>query len=337
VKYGLILNGRSVARDIELAKRAEVAGFEAVFEAEFFNRNALVRLAAIAAATDTIQVGSGIANTFTRSPVVLASAAMDLDEIAEGRLVLGLGTGLERMNVEWYGVPFSKPVSRSRELFALLRYAFATRGPGFTWSGTFYELAIPAYQRHTIVRADIPIWLAAVGRVMTGAAGEIADGMVGHPVHTRRWHREVTLPLLREGEEKADREAGACPLYPYVITSIQEDRELAIRDAKRQIGFSFTVDHYRQILELHGLEHVGHECRRHLPKFDLEAMADAIPDELVEEIAIACTPDEVADRMLAWQELTPMCLFYAASIGVAPERTAACLDHLFEQLEGSRD
>lgn len=332
MEYGLILNSRNVKADIELARRAEETGFAAVLEVEFFNRNALVRVAAIAAATERINVGTGIANTFTRSPVVLANAALDLDEVSEGRLILGLGTGLERMNVDWYGMPFSKPVSRARELFELLRYSFANHGPGFTWSGDFYQLQIPAYQRQTIVRSDVPLWLAAVGRGMIRAAGEIADGMVGHPVHTHKWHREVSLPLLREGEERAGRQAGSCPLYPYVITSIQEDRAQAIRDAKKQIGFSYTVDHYRQILEIHGMEEVAHECRRHLATFDLEAMADAIPDALVDEIALACTPDEVEDRLEAWRDLTPMCLFYPSTIGIPEERSDASLDHLFEQL-----
>lgn len=332
MRYGLILNSRTVPGDVELARRAEAAGFDAVLEPEFFNRNALVRIASIAAATEKILVGSGIANSFTRSPVVLANAALDLDEASEGRLILGLGTGLHRMNVDWYGVPFSKPVSQSRELFALLRYAFANHGPGFAWSGEFYQHKIPGYSRQTIIRPDIPLWLAAVGRGMTRAAGEFADGLVGHPVHTLKWHREVTLPLLQESEEKAGREAGACPLFPYLVTSIQEDREVAVRDAKKQIGFSFTVKHYWQILDLHGMEEIGRECRRHLASFDLEAMADAVPDALVEEIALACTPDEVVDRLAAWRELTPMVLFHPTSIGVPAERVAACTDHLFESL-----
>ncbi len=333
MQYGMIINGRSVAADVELARRAEAAGFAGVYAPEFFNRNALVRVASIAAATQSIQVGSGVANTFTRSPVVLANGALDLDDASQGRFVLGLGTGLRRMNVDWYGVPFSKPVSQSRELFSLLRYAFGNHGPGFVWSGEYYNLKIPAYQRQTIVRPDIPIWLAAVGRGMTRACGEFADGLVGHPVHTRKWHREITLPLLREEEERAGREAGACPIYPYVTTSIQEDRDLAVRDAKKQIGFSFSVQHYHQILDIHGMQQVGHECRRHLATFDLEAMADAIPDALVDEIGIVGTPDELHDRLAEWEELTPMPLFSACSIGVPPERVAACLDHLFDALQ----
>ncbi len=329
LRPGLILNGRTAAEDLALAQRAERAGFASAFTVEFFNRNALVRLAAIAGATSRIKLGTAIANTFTRSPMVLAAAALDLDELCAGRLVLGLGTGLRRMNEDWYGVPFGQPASRARELFALLRQVFETRGPGFRFAGEHYRLSIPAYSRSHLERTSIPLWLAGVNRGMIRNAGTIADGLVGHPIHSRRWHREVTLPLLREAEAAAGRAEGSCPLYPYVIVAIADDRADAVRDAKKQIGFSFSAEHYHSILELHGMPEVGHECRRHLPRFDLDAMADAVPDRLVEEIAIACTPDEVVDRLAQWRELTAEPLLYPAAIGVPQERVSANLDHLF--------
>ena len=120
----------------------------------------------------------------------------------------------------------------------------------------------------------------------TAAAGAVADGLVGHPIATRRWHREVTLPGLRAAEKESGRPEGACCLAPYVITSIQEKREHALRDAKHQIGFYFTTKLYHSILDLHGLSEVGRRCRAALRNFDLAAMADAIPDELVDEIAV---------------------------------------------------
>ena len=314
MRTGLILNGGSAPRDVELARQAETAGFDGVYAVEFFNRNALVRLAAIATATEHITIGSAIANTFTRSPIVLGTAALDVDELSGGRLVLGLGTGLKRMNEEWYGVPFSKPASRTRELIVLLRQLFATQA-GFSFSGDFYDLAIPAYSRPSLPRTSMPIWLAAVNRGMIATAGAVADGIVGHPIHSRRWHREVTLPAIAEAESGAQRAPGSCPLYPYVIIAVNADREVAVRDAKRQIGFSFTVEHYHSVLDFHGLPEVGPACRQHLASFNLEAMADAVPDELVDEIAIACTPDEVKDRLAQWEELTPEALLYPAAIG----------------------
>ncbi|MFQ5418354.1 MAG: LLM class flavin-dependent oxidoreductase, partial [Myxococcota bacterium] len=121
----------------------------------------------------------------------------------------------------------------------------------------------------------------------------------------------------------------------YVMTSIQEKREDAVRDAKQQIGFYFTTALYHTVLDLHGLRSVGEECRAALRRFDLAAMAEAVPDELVDEIAIACTPDEAADRMAQWNDLTDEALLYAPSVGVAPERLRSNLDAMLDVF-GSR-
>ena len=140
----------------------------------------------------------------------------------------------------------------------LLRAAFeAQKGGGFRWEGEHWNLNVPIYARSGAPRVDIPIWIAAVNRGMIAAAGSVADGLVGHPIATRTWHRDVTLPGLREAEEKAGRPSGACALAPYVMTSIQEDRELAIQDAKNQIGFYYTTALYHSILEHHGMKEVG--------------------------------------------------------------------------------
>ncbi len=330
MKLGLVLGAGSAANDIALARRAESAGFNSVYSYDFFASNALVRLGGIAAATERLVIGSAIANTFTRSPLVLAQGALDIDDISGGRLVLGLGTGLEKMNLEWYGVPYGKPVTRARELFGLLRKVFATDGMGFHWHGESWTLDIPAYFRVSGPRKEIPLWLAAVNRGMIGAAGQVANGMVGHPVHTRKWHREVSLPILREAEAAAGREGGACPLYPQLITSVHQDRAAAVLDAKRQIGFSFSVEHYHSILDLHGLREVGQACRAHLANYDFEAMADCVPDSLVDEIAIACTPDEFRDRLQQWSDITGEPLLFPATVGVAPERVAANIDAIVE-------
>jgi alkanesulfonate monooxygenase SsuD/methylene tetrahydromethanopterin reductase-like flavin-dependent oxidoreductase (luciferase family) len=169
---------------------------------------------------------------------------------------------------------------------------------------------------------------------MIAAAGAVADGLVGHPIATRRWHREVTVPGLRAAEKKEGRPEGACALAPYVLTSIQQDRELAIRDAKSQIGFYFTTQLYHSILDLHGMRDVGEKCRAALRSFDVKAMADAIPDALVDEIAIACTPDEAKDRLAQWAGLTEDPLLYSPSVGVPPERVRANLDAILDLFGG---
>ena len=337
MRIGIILTAGSARADVELAIRAEAAGFDGVFTIEFFNRNGYVPLGAIAQATSRVRIGTAIANAFTRSPLVHAAAAMDLDELSNGRLVLGLGSATRRMNEDWYGVPFSAPAPRMRELIELLRAAFAAqKGGGFRWSGTHWKLSVPIYARPGALRIDIPIWIAAVNRGMIAAAGAAADGLVGHPIATRRWHREVTLPGLRAGERAAGRAEGACALAPYVVTSIQDDREAAIADAKNQIGFYFTTGIYHSILDLHGMREVGEACRAALRTMDTKAMAAAVPDALVEEIAIACPPDEARDRLALWKDLTDQPLLYAPTVGVPRGRLQDNLDATLEIFGGVR-
>jgi probable F420-dependent oxidoreductase len=330
MRLGLVLTSGSVRGDVELAKRAERNGFATALTIEFFNRNGFVPLAAAAPQTTRIRLGTGIANSFTRAPLLLASAAMDLDELSGGRMILGLGSATRRMNEDWYGVPFSRPAARMRELIRLLRAAFAAqRGGGFKFEGEFWRLNVPAYSRPGAARAEVPIWIAAVNRGMARTAGACADALIGHPIATRRWHREVTLPCIAEGEREAGRSAGACVLAPYVLTSLAPTREEALRNAKGQIGFYYTTDLYHSILAHHGLAHVGEACRAALKKFDTRAMAEAVPDALVDEIALACTPDEARDRLAQWKALTSDPLLYPPTVGVRPEQQHENLDMLF--------
>jgi probable F420-dependent oxidoreductase len=331
MRIGLILGAGTARGDVELALRAEAAGFDGVYSIEFFNRHGYVTLGAIAQETSRVRIGTAIANAFTRTPLLHASAAMDLDELSGGRMVLGLGSGTRRMNEDWYAVPFSAPAARMQELVLVLRAAFrAQKGGGFRWDGRHWKLNVPIYARPGAPRVDIPIWVAAVNRGMIAAAGAAADALVGHPIATRRWHREVTLPGLREAEAKAERASGACALAPYVLTSIQQDRELALRDAKNQIGFYFTTALYHSVLELHGMKDVGAKCHAALKRFDLKAMSEAVPDALVEEIAVVGTPDEARDRLAQWQDLTDQPLLYAPSVGVPPERVRSNFDAMLE-------
>ncbi len=330
MNFGLLLTGGSATENLETARRAEAAGFHSVWCVDFQSSNALVQAAAIAAATDRIEIGTGIANTFTRSPMVLGSGILDIDALSKGRFRPGLGTGLQRMNEEWYGVEFGKPVTRARELFALLRELFATQGPGFSWAGDSWNLKIPAYLRQAGPRTEIPLLLAGVNRGMISAAGEFADGLVGHPVHTRRWHREVSMPLLRQAEQRAGRSEGACPILPHIIVSLNENVDLARFDAKCQIGFSFSVEHYHSILALHGLEEVGVACRKLLSTYDFKGMAAVIPDDLVDEIAIAGSPDELPERLAQWQDITNEPMLFPASIAVPLERQAETLAHVLQ-------
>jgi alkanesulfonate monooxygenase SsuD/methylene tetrahydromethanopterin reductase-like flavin-dependent oxidoreductase (luciferase family) len=113
---GLVLSLPSVAQTVEAARQAEQAGFESVWATEFTDRSATVAMAAMAAATERITVGSAIAYAFGRTPLVLAAEARDLDALSGGRLILGLGTGTRRMQQDWHGLDGEHPASRMEEL-----------------------------------------------------------------------------------------------------------------------------------------------------------------------------------------------------------------------------
>ncbi len=123
---------------------------------------------------------------------------------------------------------------------------------------------------------------------------------------------------------------------PYLLTSLHPDRAVAIQDAKQQIGFYYTVKVYHTILAFHGLSDVAAACRTALASFDIAAMAAAIPDSLVDDIAIACPPDEARDRLAQWHDLTDEVLFYAPSIGVPTERVRENNERILEVFAGTK-
>ena len=323
MRYGLILGSPTLSGMISTAQRAENAGFASVWTIEFFNANGLVRLAAVAGATSRIEIGSAIAYAFMRTPMLAASAAMDIDELSGGRMILGLGTGTERMNRDWYSMPWdAAPAPRVKDAIGLIRAAFtAQKGGGLRYSGPHYQVNIPAYSRAGAARPSVPICLAAVNKGMIKAAADVADGLICHPVFSRKYLDEVVQP----------RTAGtACRIYPYIITSVSNDRAQARDEVRRQIAFYYTTRLYHSILDVHGWRSIGETIADAFKRGDFTAMAAAVPDEMVDAIAIAGTPDEVREQVLQWSRYSDHVILYSPSIGMKPNRVQENLDAIID-------
>ena len=327
MKYGLILSAPTIEEQMSCAVRAEDAGFESVWTTEFFNAHGFVRLAAVATATKRVKLGTGIAYAFMRTPMLAASAAMDIDELSGGRMVLGLGSGTERMNREWYSMPFEDPPApRIKDAIALVRAAFAARkGGGLNYEGPYYQVKIPAFSRPGAAREQIPVCLAAVNKGMIRAAAATADGLIGHPVFTRRYIRERVLPEL---------EGSNCELLPYLITSVADTTEQARNEVRGQIGFYYTTRLYHSILEPHGWKAHGEAIAAAFRKGDFAAMAAAVTDEMIDEIAIAGTPDEVREQITQWEGLASHVLLYSPSVGIRGERVMENLQAITDTFAG---
>ena len=306
---------------IEYAQLAERAGFDAAWLTDFHNRSAFVRMAAVGQATERIGIASGIAYAFGRSPVYTASAAADIDEITNGRLILGLGTGTKRMQEKWYGFPFESPAPKAAEVVRLLRALWAApAGRPFKFDGRFYQIAIDLYLRPGLVRSEIPVYLAGVNRRMVRTAGEVADGLVGHPLYSRRYLEETVRPAIDEGIAREKRERSSFDLAGYVITSISNDAEQAREEARRQIGFYGTTRTYDAIFDLHGWEREKTAIRDAFRKMDFRALSAAVSDDMLDQIAIAGTPAECEAKLARYDGLLDHVLLYPPSVGVSPDR-----------------
>ncbi len=287
---------------IELAVAAERAGFDRVWAPEL-HRSSTVPLAAAAAATQDLELATGIALAFTRSPFVLALEMLDLDELSGGRAVLGLGAGVRRLNRHWHAADYDPPVARMRELIAAVREliaALASRRDARA-EGEIYDIHVVGFRRPCAApRIAIPVWLAAVLPRMTRLAGEVADGFLDHPVTTLEWLEGHLRPALAAGAARAGREppevAGA------LICAIDDDDpDRARQAAAATVGFYATVKTYEPLFEEHGYAGRLPGIRRAFMSGEPGALADAVGPEMTATFAAAGTSAEVCSRVAAYE------------------------------------
>ena len=293
----LVVTAGSLADLARAARLAEEAGFESVWSTEFYDRSATIGAAAMAQATSDIELGTAIAYAFGRTPLVLAAEARDLDELSGGRFTIGLGTGTRRMQRDWHGLDGEGPASRMEELVPLIRRFWRLHQEGAVeHEGRFYRVHVqPTAPAQAPVRSDQPIYMAGVNPRMIESAGRVADGLVGHPLFTPEYVSEVARPALAKGADHAGRDLSV-PIAGYLTCSVDEDRDAARDAARAIIAFNSTVKTYEVVHRLHGFEPHVERIREAWRGGDFAGMAKAVPDEMLDTIALAGTPDEVRDR-----------------------------------------
>ena len=277
----------------EIAAEAEKAGATAFCAGEFADHNAYLSTAEMAAGTTTAQVGPGIAYAFARSPFVHASAIRHLSKTAPGRLFLGLGAGTRRMNEDWFATPSGSPARRMAEMIAAIRaYLTAENWSHIETDGEFYPVKADI-RAPVLGRLDVPILVGAFNKIMIRTVGRVADGVLGHGLFTDAWWTEVVEPALAEGAAAADRDVSQIRRWGWVITAINdEDPERARLDARRQVAFYLTVRTYDRLIELHGWEAQVEGVRKAFRAGDNDAMAAAVTDDMLAEIAVCGTTDD---------------------------------------------
>jgi probable F420-dependent oxidoreductase len=322
--YGLLLWGESFPELVETAKLAEAAGFASVWSSES-QRTAFVPLAAVASATSRIGVCAGIALAFTRSPLITALTALDLDELAGGRFTLGLGSGVQRLNEQWHGVRFGKPVPHLRETISLIKRisANAASGKPVDFEGEYYQIHVRGYRRpFRPARESVPIFIAGVGPHMVTLAGEVADGWIGHELNSPAYIRDLILPNLDRGLKRSGRTLDGFTVCPSVVCAISRDRAEARRMAAGTVAFYATVRTFASLFEFHGFGDVVAKVQEAFRVGDHQAMVAAIPDEMVDAYVAAGTVDDVRARVTAYHEVADLIKLSAPRHFVEPGVTS---------------
>ncbi len=297
--------GTSVAELEAEALRAEAAGVECVWAPELF-RSAVTQAAYLAAKTERIGVATGIVWAFTRSPFIHAVTALDIDEMAGGRFRLGMGAGVKRLNETWHNASYGKPAPHLREAIEATRLIMRQAGAGepIRYQGEYYDIDIKGWVRpHPPAReTPPPIYTAAVQAGMARMAGDVADGLIGHPIQSLRWIDEVVVPAFETGLRRSGRERSSFDYLPTVCCAIDDDEGRAIEMARRTISFYATVKTYMPLWELHGFADNAVAAGDAFRRGDLAGVPAAISDEMVEAYCAAGPLDKVRARVEATAE-----------------------------------
>ncbi|MGD0123151.1 MAG: TIGR03617 family F420-dependent LLM class oxidoreductase [Candidatus Limnocylindrales bacterium] len=325
MKVGVAIGG-TIPETADLARRAESAGIESVWLAEL-DRSAFVQASAAIAATSRIGVGTSVALAFPRSPTIAAMTAWDLDEMSGDRFMLGLGPQVKRVLEARFSVRVEQAGPQMREYVRAVRTVWAAnRGEPVVHEGAAYRITMPTFHGPLRPeRRDTPILVAAVGPVMSRVCGDVADGLLGHPLASPRYLREAVRPAIDAGLERTGRTADACPITAMAMISVGDDAEAARRAARLQIAFYATTPSYKPILDLHGRGALPRDLRRAFVNRDKDRMAALIDDELLDAIAVAGRPDEALDRLRAWEGIADRVILGVPWYGMAADRQREAL------------
>jgi probable F420-dependent oxidoreductase len=248
-----------------------------------------------------VEIMTGIAVAFARSPLTLATAAHDLAVLSRGRFILGIGSQLKAHITRRYSMPFSHPARRMQELIQAVHAIWDCwyDGKPLDFRGEFYQhtLMTPYFTPPEKPPRRPAIHLAAVGPLMTDVAGEVADGLVGHPLTSERYLREVTIPrveagLKRSGRTRADFEISGSPFIACGDTAAALDKALA--GVRHQVAFYGSTRAYRHVLDLHGWGELHERLHALSTQGRWSEMSALVNDEVLHTFALTGNARDVA-------------------------------------------
>ena len=282
-------------QSVEVAHKAETEwNYPAIWLAETGGAESFALAAAIASATERVEIGTAIVPTYNRTPAVLAMGAGTLAQLSDDRFILGLGTSSHAIIQQWNGVPFEAPLARMRDSVAILRQALA--GEKTDYAGSTLESH--GFRLGGLPAKPLKIYLAGLREKMLQLAGEISEGLIINffPIESL----PTILGAYREGAARAGRDGSTDEVVARFQVAVTDDREGARNLVRASFGGYVATPVYNKFFEWVGFPDVARGVAQAFANRDRAASASAMSDEFVDAITIIGSPEECREQIAAF-------------------------------------
>ncbi len=294
------LNTRDLANIPEEARWAEAMGYDGLASNET-SHDPFFPLLLAATSTSHVTLETRVAIAFPRSPMVVAYAARDLQDFSRGRFRLGLGTQVRGHNERRFSVHWVSPGRRLREYIQALHAIWDNwqEGKKLDFQGQFYTFTLmtPFFSPGSGPYPKPPVYISAVNPYNCRVAGGVCDGLALHPLNSPKYLREVIMPNVAKGAQRAGRSLKEIKVSGggFIITGPDRQSIEAQKEAvRRQIAFYGSTSAYFPVLEAHGFQEVGQRLREMSLKGEWNEMGRQVSDDMLDTFAIMGEYDEVA-------------------------------------------
>jgi F420-dependent oxidoreductase-like protein len=316
VRLAITLRLGDTSIDIDYIREAERLGYEAVWCGEAYGTDAVSPVAWVLAQTSRIKAGTGIMQIPARTPAMTAMTAMTLQALSGNRFLLGVGPSGPQVVEGWHGVPFGKPLARTREYIAIIRQILAREAP-LEFKGEYYRIPYDGPDASglgkplkSIIHGDpsLKIYMASIAPAGLRLSGEIADGVLPYFMSPEK--AEVIAGPVAEGIGRAggNKRLADFDIAPYVRVSLGEDVALC-RDALRP-GLALYIggmgarskNYYNDLAKRLGYEGAAAEIQELYLSGKRQEAAAKVPDALIEETSLVGPRERIRERLAAWRE-----------------------------------
>lgn len=308
----------SIPEQLTIVDHAETLGYDAVFVAESWGREAFTRLGLFAEHTQSIRLGTGIVPVHSRSPTLLAQAAATLDEITNGRAFLGLGLSSPVVIESWHGIEFEPGLRRQREAIEIINQALS--GDPVDYSGSVFDLE-HFHMRFDPPRNDLPIYVAAQGPTNGKLVGEFADGWLPNRIPASRL--SSARKSIDDGARKQNRTSSAIETIPYVTSCVLDDGDHARDRCREAIAFYVGAmgSYHFEAVARNGYRTEAETIRDHWQADDHSKARAAVTGDLLDEITLSGAPEEAAAILDNYEDIADMVVTLPPSTATLDEIT----------------